>query len=172
MAKAMVCWARTQFSSTKFLLPLITLPCWSSDSSRAGTAVASMSRAGSSAAIATEVFLPTRENFLAGKFQPGLSMATAVATPPAKVVKRGLDTTFNDVSLVRAVLSPLARGAALPSESSSKAQRVVALPPDAMGTNSLFSVLAFLGQQKIGSASALSGFPLKFVTHRHPHWRL
>jgi hypothetical protein len=38
-----------------------------------------------------------------------------------------------------------------------------------MGTNSLFSVLAFLGQQKIGSASALSGFPLKFVTHRHPH---
>ncbi len=39
--------------------------------------------------------------------------------------------------------------------------RVVALPPNAMGTNSLFFVLAFLGRQKIGSTSALSGFPLK-----------
>ncbi len=34
-------------------------------------------------------------------------------------------------------------------------------PTDAMGDSSLFFVLAFLGQQKIGSASALSGFPLE-----------
>ena len=34
-------------------------------------------------------------------------------------------------------------------------------PTDAMGDSSLFFVLAFLGRQKIGSASALSGFPLK-----------
>jgi hypothetical protein len=34
-------------------------------------------------------------------------------------------------------------------------------PTDAMGDSSLFFVLAFLGWQKIGSASALSGFPLK-----------
>jgi hypothetical protein len=40
-----------------------------------------------------------------------------------------------------------------------------------MGTNSLFFVLAFLGQQKIGSASALSGFPLKFVKQSRQHWR-
>jgi hypothetical protein len=30
---------------------------------------------------------------------------------------------------------------------------------DAMGYSSLFFVLAFLGQEKIGSASTLSGFP-------------
>jgi hypothetical protein len=30
-----------------------------------------------------------------------------------------------------------------------------------MGDSSLFFVLAFLGQQKIGSASTLSGFPLE-----------
>jgi hypothetical protein len=30
-----------------------------------------------------------------------------------------------------------------------------------MGNSSLFFVLAFLGRQKIGSASALSGFPLE-----------
>jgi hypothetical protein len=34
-------------------------------------------------------------------------------------------------------------------------------PTDAMGDSSLFFVLGFLGQQKIGSASALSGFPLE-----------
>jgi hypothetical protein len=33
-------------------------------------------------------------------------------------------------------------------------------PTDAMGNSSLLFVLAFLGRQKIGSASALSGFPL------------
>jgi hypothetical protein len=32
-----------------------------------------------------------------------------------------------------------------------------------MGYSGLFFVLAFLGQEKIGSASALSGFPLKIV---------
>ncbi len=36
------------------------------------------------------------------------------------------------------------------------------LPMDAMGNSSPFFVLAFLGWQKIGSASALSGFPLEF----------
>jgi hypothetical protein len=40
-----------------------------------------------------------------------------------------------------------------------------------MGTNSLFFVLAFLGPQKIGSASALSGFSLKFVKQRRQHWQ-
>ncbi len=40
-----------------------------------------------------------------------------------------------------------------------------------MGTNSLFFLLAFLGQQKIGSASALSVFPLKFVKQRRQHWQ-
>ncbi len=34
-------------------------------------------------------------------------------------------------------------------------------PMDAMGNSSLLFVLAFLGRQKIGSASALSGFPLE-----------
>ncbi len=34
-------------------------------------------------------------------------------------------------------------------------------PMDAMGDSSLLFVLAFLGRQKIGSASALSGFPLE-----------
>jgi hypothetical protein len=34
-------------------------------------------------------------------------------------------------------------------------------PMDAMGDSSLLFVLAFLGQQKFGSASALSGFPLE-----------
>jgi hypothetical protein len=33
---------------------------------------------------------------------------------------------------------------------------------DAMGDSSLLFVLAFLGQQKFGSASALSSFPLDF----------
>jgi hypothetical protein len=34
-----------------------------------------------------------------------------------------------------------------------------------MGYSSLFFVLEFLGQEKIGSASALSGFPLNIVRH-------
>ncbi len=34
-------------------------------------------------------------------------------------------------------------------------------PTDAMGDSSLLFVLAFLGRQKIGSASVLSGFPLE-----------
>jgi hypothetical protein len=34
---------------------------------------------------------------------------------------------------------------------------------DAMGYSGLFFVLAFLGQEKIGSASTLSSFPLKIV---------
>ncbi len=34
-------------------------------------------------------------------------------------------------------------------------------PTDAMGDSSFLFVLAFLGQQKIGSTSALSGFPLE-----------
>jgi hypothetical protein len=34
-------------------------------------------------------------------------------------------------------------------------------PTDAMGDSSLLFLLAFLGQQKISSASALSGFPLE-----------
>jgi hypothetical protein len=38
-------------------------------------------------------------------------------------------------------------------------------PTDAMGDSSLFFVLAFLGRRKIGSASALSGFPLKIFLH-------
>ncbi len=39
---------------------------------------------------------------------------------------------------------------------------MITLPPtDAMGNSSLFFVLAFLGRRKIGSASALSGFPLE-----------
>jgi hypothetical protein len=43
-------------------------------------------------------------------------------------------------------------------------QQVVAAawPTDAMGYLGLFIVLAFLGREKIGSASALSGFPLNF----------
>ena len=47
-------------------------------------------------------------------------------------------------------------------------------PTDAMGNSSLLFVLAFLGRQKIGSASALSGFPLEFFLrgrtkqHRQP----
>jgi hypothetical protein len=35
-------------------------------------------------------------------------------------------------------------------------------PMDAMGYSGLFFVLAFLGQERIGSASALASFPLKF----------
>jgi hypothetical protein len=34
---------------------------------------------------------------------------------------------------------------------------------DTMGYSGLFFVLALLGQEKNGSASALSGFPLKIV---------
>jgi hypothetical protein len=37
-----------------------------------------------------------------------------------------------------------------------------AWPTDTMGYRGLFFVLAFLGQEIIGSASTLSGFPLKF----------
>jgi hypothetical protein len=37
----------------------------------------------------------------------------------------------------------------------------VAWPMDAMGYCGLFFVLVLLGREKIGSASALSGFPLK-----------
>jgi hypothetical protein len=43
-------------------------------------------------------------------------------------------------------------------------QQVVAAaawPTDAMGYRSLFFVLAFLGREKIGSASTLSDFSLK-----------
>ncbi len=47
--------------------------------------------------------------------------------------------------------------------------RVVALPPNTMGTNGLFFILAFFGRQKIGSASALSGFPLRFSNKRRQH---
>jgi hypothetical protein len=39
-----------------------------------------------------------------------------------------------------------------------------------MGNSNLFFVLAFLGRQKIGSASALSGFPLEiFLRGRTKH---
>jgi hypothetical protein len=43
-------------------------------------------------------------------------------------------------------------------------QQVVAVawPTDTMGYRGLFFVLAFLGREIIGSASMLSGFPLKF----------
>jgi hypothetical protein len=37
-----------------------------------------------------------------------------------------------------------------------------AWPTDAMGYRGLFFVLAFLGREIIGSASTLSGFPVKF----------
>ncbi len=47
-------------------------------------------------------------------------------------------------------------------------------PTDAMGDSSLLFVLAFLGREKIGSAPALSGFPLEIFLcgqtkqHRQP----
>jgi hypothetical protein len=50
-------------------------------------------------------------------------------------------------------------------------QQVVAAtqPTDAMGYSNLFFVLAFLGQEKIGSASVLAGFFLKIF--RCGQWR-
>jgi hypothetical protein len=104
------------------------------------------------------------------KLPPGLLMATDVASPAAKALGRGLDTTFNAVSAVRAVLSPLVRGAALLSESSSESQGWPFFPPTPWALTASF-LCWHSWASKIGSASALSGFPLKFVKQSRQHWQ-
>ncbi len=62
----------------------------------------------------------------------------------------------------RSVASTVPPYASLALESSSESQGWLLCPPPPWALTASFFILAFFGWQKIGSASALSGFPLRF----------
>ncbi len=68
-------------------------------------------------------------------------------------------------------MSPLVRGAALPSESCPSPKGGRSSPPAPWALTASFLYWRSWASKRIGSTSALSGFPLKFVKQSRQHWQ-
>jgi hypothetical protein len=159
MANAMFCWARTWFSSTKSLSTMNTLSCRSSDSSRAGVGGGCHIQGRVVGRHCNQSFLADQGEVLGKDVLPGVVNGNCLCMHHCQGPWAWLRHHRQ-----RGILD--ARSVVAPCEESRtclgvliQVPRVVALPPNTMGTNGLFFTLVFFRRQKLAALPPCQVFP-------------